>query len=903
MQFSEEEFNEILRVFESEVEESLTKINDLLLRLEKDNNDFYAVQELFREAHSIKGAARMVGFLEIQNLAHAFENVMGLKKDEEINMTPDIVDLLCSAVDCIENIIEENIKTKGAYRSDEAARMIEKLNNISSIDTTENEITKEDIQGLQCAENTESCGDESTIGNLQGCLSKLQNLTDNLFAKDRVLNNDLVDILCVIKEIKSYDIEKSALSLYEKIYNLVERIKQNDYLPDKEFFDDIKRAVELGKDIINGNPQELDEISLLEKRLMILVEIVDISQIQPSGDSTTHQPVDISKKPSVEPGKISQEEFIMPVAESLAIKTLRVDANKLDKLVNQVGELIIAKIKTQDHATELEKLNESLEDLHKILNKSRQYIRFHDKKKDSNASEMIFRNVQSISDDAAYRVSELMNKVADLYRVIQEDDTRLSLIVGDLENLIKGIRLLPFATVFHMFPRMVRDIAREKGKQAELIITGSETSADKKIIEEIKAPLVHIIRNAVDHGIESTDERIAAGKNPVGRIELSARHVENSIIIEIKDDGNGIDIQKIKQRVLEKELLSEPELDAMTPSQIMNIIFWPGFSTEEEITDISGRGVGLDIVHAKISQLNGKVNVKSELGHRCTVTIQLPVTMATIKAFLINLSDQIFALSANSISMVRRINTSEIFIKEGYKHIVYEDRAIPVFYLSDVLNFENDIKSDKAVVIFVKEDDNEVGFIVNTLLGEQEILHKNLEPPLIRVKNVSGIATLASGEICLVLNSSGLIKSAFNLKNMTALPRVKQEVFTPSDYDILLVEDSLTTRVLQRNILLNRGYKVDSVANAEDALKKINEKKYQMIISDIEMPGMNGIDFMQRIKKEVPNSQKIKKMLVSFLDNDETRHQASLAEVDYFMHKGAFEHKEFLNVVEKLLRR
>lgn len=899
MHFSEEEFNEILQVFESEVQDSIAKINELLLRLEKEPDDFYCVQELFREAHSIKGAARMVGFLEVQNLAHSFENVMGLKKDNEIELTSEIVDLLCKTVDCIEGIIPENIKTKGAYRSEEAAKIIETLDGLS-VDglPVEKVQVVQPKEVVQSESSSESIKVEEPLGDIDNCMDRLQFIVSELFAENRVLSQDLLDILCIIKEIKSFDIDKQALSLYDKLYSLLEKINQNDYLPDKDFFDDIKKAVGIARDIIEGNETSLDDISLLEKRLMILVEIVDIVQFNPES-----KPVEVNQKAMVDTPSVSkaQEEFVMPKAESLAIKTLRVDAKKLDKLVNQVGELIIAKIKTQDHATELEKLSADLEDLHKVLNKNRQYIRFHDRKSDA-SSTSILRNVQSISDDAAYKVSEVMNKVADLYRVIQEDDTRLSLIVGDLENLIKGIRLLPFATVFHMFPRMVRDIAREKGKQAELIITGSETSADKKIIEEIKAPLVHIIRNAVDHGIESTEDRIAAGKNPIGKIELSAKHMENSIIIEIKDDGNGIDIDKIKEKVLEKELLSEPELNAMTPSQIMNIIFWPGFSTEQEVSDISGRGVGLDVVHSKISQLNGKVNIKSELGERCVVTIHLPVTMATIKAFLINMNNQTFALGANSISMVRRINTSDIFVKEGYKHIVYEDKIIPVFYLSDVLNLQSDINSDKAVVIFVKEDENEVGFIVNSLLGEQEILHKNLEPPLVRIKNISGIASLASGEICLVLNSSGLIKSAFNLKHTSVLPKVKQEIFSPCDYNVLLVEDSLTTRVLQRNILVNKGYNVDTTANAEDALKKINDKKYHLVISDIEMPGMSGIDLMYRIRQEIPNSSKIRKMLVSFLDNETTRKHVVDAGIDYFMSKAAFEHKEFLSIVEKLLR-
>lgn len=857
MQFSEQEFSEIVKIFESEIQDNISNINKLLLILEKDNNDFYAVQELFREAHSIKGAARMVGFTDIQNLAHSLENVMTMKKNDEIEITPEIVELLFSAVDYMEITISEIIKTKGKYKPKELEEIIQKLNSLEKHPPEKIEDAPQIISFTESLK-LEKKEDEN-----------IDDLMDGLFGNQNSADK-LKKIYDRLKKIK----KEAAPRLYEKLEVLLDKIFQVNYQADDDLIKEIQKAYNIIRDISKGKEIKNDDILLLEKRLIILHEIVGVS------------------KPE------NLDDIVANLSENTALKTLRVDVAKLDRLIKQIGELIAVKVKNQEHLKEIEKVSGSLHDLQKQWSKNKYQI--GRKTKDY---EKMYKQLNSASEDAMYTVAELVEQVNDLHKLVQEDDTKLSLIVGDLENIIKGIRMLPFATIFHMFPRMIKDIARERGKEAELLILGSETTADKKIIDDIKVPLIHILRNAIDHGIETPQERIEKGKHPTGKITLKVKYEKNNIIIEVSDDGRGLDLEQIKRTVLEKGLLSKAELDVMTQNQIMNIIFWAGFSTQDDVTEISGRGVGLDVVHNKISQMNGTVLIKSDVGKKFVIILKIPVTMSTINALIIDIGGQKFALETGNVAHVKKIDESKIFVKDGRKNTIIDGKTVPVFDLAAILDMpDNELKEGSNITLVVlRDEEKEIGFLVENIVGEQEILRKNLAAPLMQVKNLSGLTTLSSGEICLILNSQELINIALNAKQLSLLPKYMTEILNPADYNILVVEDSHTTRTLQRNILLNSGYNVDTAQSAEIALSKATKKHYDLVISDIEMPGMSGFELFENMNKEIENGKNIKKIIISFLDSDEVKNQAKKAGIDAFMSKSTFSQEEFLNIIKKVL--
>ena len=467
---------------------------------------------------------------------------------------------------------------------------------------------------------------------------------------------------------------------------------------------------------------------------------------------------------------------------STEIKTLHVNAQKLDLLVNQLGELIITKIKTEKNLEKIDSIKNANEICQKDLLKTSNYLRYYNRKylQSGNTDQytgVFVKQVFSLLLDITQNVSRTIYDLNSLYRSSKEDDMKMRLIIDEMESMVKNIRVLPISTVFNSFSRMVRDIANEKGKDIDFEIEGKDTCADKKIIEEIKTPLIHILRNAIDHGIETKEERIANGKSPVGRILLSAKQDDNKVIIDVFDDGQGFNLQKIKDRAVSRGFLTQEEIDTMSDEAIMNIIFWPGFTTGDSITSISGRGIGLDVVKTKISQLNGKVKVISEFGKGSCVHIEIPVTLTTLRVFLVQISGQIFAIPIQVITTFILKNQNEIKTNNGIRTILYNNNIIPLYYLSDILNLEPAPKGEKETILIIESDDKTIGLIVDKLLGDQDILQKKLSPPLYKVKNISGITNLASGELCLILNMQDIMHYDFN----KAAPSPNSTKLLPSD--------------------------------------------------------------------------------------------------------------------------
>jgi two-component system chemotaxis sensor kinase CheA len=1079
MDFLDHEIEEILNIFREESEEQIQKLNKNLLKLESNPKDYIAISELFREAHSLKGAARMIGLNDIQSIAHKLEDVIGQAKEGYIIFNPEIIDTLCRAVDCISSIVDESIKTRGKAEFPETNQIvgslelikegkyfslcqqnesedimtksvfleltspkikdlklnikinIEKLkffsSNMQVIEETIgyiniladilHKLNSQRLQGLildiKCKlestlrasgmlldeEITEieeifdtfsshyerliypKESDIKSINNLlincndeikeyleqealereykPSCLNEIsfKEFSDNTEALDTTYSNDNFEYLKTnIKLFGKHteeNIEKfnsfisrlenfsesfqdhSVQEITSKIIELLNFSKEN-YLPlNDDMVAILEESLDMVGQIFAKNETTEKDPTLIVQRIQVLHQILKLSlynqeekeekliqQEEPDIREVSLQTQEIQEKITFSPVKknadiITKAEssktdkvrnFELKPSEGNTIKTLRVDTQKLDQLVSQVGELIIAKIKAKEHLSGIGRIIRMVEEWHRDSTKAKQFFRnnerlYRGQESTTNLGVHIQnKSIHTFFEENSAKISNLMNLINSLYKIIQEDDARLNLIVNELEERIKSIRVLPLATIFHLFPRMVRDIAREKNKEIEFVITGSETSVDKKIIEEIKSPLTHIIRNSIDHGIESSEERVKNGKDPVGKILLAAYHLENSVLIEVTDDGKGINIDAIKKKVLQKELLTQEEIDAMSEEQIMNIIFWPGFSTGETVTDISGRGIGLDIVYTKISQLNGKVKVKSSLKKGCQVSIQLPVTMATIKSFLVEVNNQTFAIPTSSIKTTLLVKKENVFSKEGRTAIIVEGRTVPICSLSDILEMPNNSKkSGKLVIIVVQAEDVTVGFIVDRLIGDQEILHKNLSAPLLRVRNVAGITTLGSGDLCIILNVKDLVKSAYiNFGKCEKTLDRASKTYDKSEKNILVVDDSQTTRILQKNILKAAGYKVNIAVNGLDALTKILSGSYDIVVSDIEMPEINGIELTERLRRD-EKYKDIPIILVSSLASESDRLKGINAGANAYITKGDFDQEQLLQTINELM--
>ncbi|MBI3581855.1 MAG: response regulator [Nitrospinae bacterium] len=476
-------------------------------------------------------------------------------------------------------------------------------------------------------------------------------------------------------------------------------------------------------------------------------------------------------------------------------------------------------------------------------------------------------------------------------------------IAGALDGGIREARLVPFSALFNLFPRMVRDLARDRSKVVELEIAGGDAKADKRIIEEMKDPLMHLIRNSIDHGLETPEERERAGKPRAGKIRLSAFRTEANIVVEVADDGRGLDVEAIKKTAVKRKMLSEKELEATPPREIENLVFAHGFSTSAFVTDVSGRGIGLDVVRANVEALKGSVQAESKPGVSCVFRVKLPVTLTTARVLLVEAGGGAYAIPMEYVDAALRVAPGDVFHLEGKPAIAPEHRgAVWVAELSDVLGLPKDGEGARppaawrpCVILAVGED--KFGVFVDDLLDEQEVVLKVKSGVLKRVRNVSDATILADGEICSVLNPNDMLRT-IRKQSATAGPPVGKK---PEERkrSVLLVEDSITTRTQEKRILEGGGYEVVTAVNGVDALEKLSRRSFDAVVSDVIMPEMDGLALTTRIRGDKRNKD-LPVILVTTLASDEDKKRGLEAGANAYIPKPSFDQKILLETLERL---
>ncbi len=1021
MDFLDDELDEILNIFQQEGGEILQSMDKSLFALEKDPKNQDILIQLARDAHSLKGSARMLGFESIQKIAHKIEDILGYLRDGKIQTTSEIIDLISGGLSHIQVLINKTVEQKQEYKTPDTQDYIEKLEKISSIAPQD---SKQNNAMFNCPEN---------VKKLLSKLNKIEELMvqmiyifssarqNNDFSEIQIIKSPLAELNVIVKDLNIRELsdlitdtgrfissfhgrvpseneilemnskidaieefftqyckekgiqtqnyfnianellnsnsddkfkkdkredKKIIAELIDRIYEKLSLLEINlEFLPDikelltqvltkienaeiKKIFETILKILDLyqsnSKNIENDTLEAIKEIcentrkifepeSLKpeERKFEIELLLQKITIVEQMSKLNITRPK-ISKKPAKT--EKSGQDWLSAIDTS-DIKTLRIDSFKLDKLVNQIGDLIVTRIKTNEHLSVAKNIQNELLEWQKSFNKMGYYIKYFDRKYisgpsfgatvDPRAIAAFNKQLMVLQNYHAEKMVYLIKETSDLFKQMQENDSKLNSATSEIEGMVKNMRILPLSTIFHLFPRMVHNIAKEKGKQIEFITEGADVAADKKIIEEIKIPLIHILRNSIDHGIELPEERKAAGKNPVGKITISAKHRENKIIINITDDGRGLDVEKIKQKALENGLLTPDEIEKIDEEHLVNLIFYPGFTTGDSVTELSGRGLGLDIVHTKISQLNGRVDIFSEFQKGTMVTIELPATMATIKTFIVSEQNQLYAIPTSAIKTVVRVDTTDVFERDGKNYFVHNDDVIPVYTLSQILELENKPRhANKYTLMIVKSESMTIGIIVEKLVCDQEVLHKRLEAPLFKVKNISGITTLANGEICLILNVGDIFSSALPKKLSSKIVASNKAIKMKENYShkILVVDDSLTTRTLQKNILTNYGYRVQIATNAPDALTKMHKEHFDLIVTDHEMPVMSGLEFVKEIRKE-PQWANIPIIVLTSMPEAKWGKRFKEAGTQAYIQKDRFEQEYFVRCVDSFLKK
>jgi len=1002
MEFQKDELNEILNIFQQESSEIIASMDEKLLRLEKDSTDKDLAMHLFRDAHSLKGSARMLGFEEIQNIAHKIEDIISLIREDKLEITSKITDTISECLDFILMLINKTVAQKEEYKSPEYQLYIEKLKNISKeeqeidyislenefepdkkeilakfeeienividilyivsktrIDKNYNQIYEierkiADFQSLTSAIKNEHFNSiKNTAHNILNAIDKFRTSDNKAFSfldvnnsttsfiealyhfiqKEKIKIKDFYEIVEnklnkkeevtvvqfdklneIIQRIPLMELNSS---FYDEVLTLVNDVIEKELNPDiKQIYSDFKKILNLLKeldisttqDLSQGFKEVLEAIKTQDKSVIneakIKINVIKtMVNFQNKGK--------IKKQSNIKQAEINQREILNTITNT-EIKTLRVDSAKLDNLVGQIGELIVSKIKTNEQLSLAKKINNEMIDWQKNFSKMEYYVKYFDKKylsdpKNSTQDyrKIIIHNKQlaTLIEQHNEKINDLIKGMSVLFKQLQESETKLNSTTTEIEEMVKNMRILPLSTIFQLFPRMVHNIARDKGKKIDLEIIGADITADKTIIEELKIPLMHIIRNSIDHGIEDVETRKLLGKNPIGKIEIKASYKDNKIIVDVKDDGRGLDIEKIKAKALEKQLLTKEEISAISDEELMNLIFYPGFSTEDFVTELSGRGLGLDIVNNKINHMQGRIDIFSQLNKGTVVRVILPATVATKKVFIIEEQKQLWAIESFVIKTIVRINSDEIFEKDNRNYYIYNKNAIVIYTLSQILNFENTPReTNKYTLMIIETESATFGIIVEKLISDQEIVHKKLAPPLYKVKHISGITTLANGEACLILSVSDII-STINSKKIGTKIISKNGILKTKDnfkYKILIVDDSHTTRILQKNILSNHGYNVTTATNPINALEKTALNSYDLIISDIQMPEMNGFQFIEKLRKD-SRYEKIPIIIVSSEPKENHTQEIESTKIIKYIEKNLFKQNELIDFIEGIL--
>lgn len=689
--------SQYLEIFLDESNEHLQTLSDQLIILEKEPDNSDTINEIFRAAHSLKGKAGTMGYKRMQNLTHDMENVFSEVRNGNMEVNSNLVDVLFQCLDALETYVD-NIRETQDEGTDDNEPIIKALNAFIASEGKGNAAPAAKKEEAPAATASAAPADDKDM--------PLADFEKN--AVNEALKKNLhvykikvsVDENCILKAARAFLVFKNL----EGHGDIIKSEPSVQDIEDEKFDFDFS--------IIVVTEEKYDNIIALIKNVSEIKDAAGQEITQPFPEEQTEE----AKEEKKETSAVSQT--AKPAAAKPAAKkpastgktsgsvshTVRVDIEKLDVLMNLVSELIIAKngLVSASHVE---------------------------------------------GDEAAALNQSFTEQIEYLERV-----------TTNLHESVMKVRMMPIESVFSRFPRMIRDLNKKLGKKMELYMSGEDTELDRTVIDEIGDPIMHLLRNSADHGLESAEIRKERGKSEVGSIFLDAFQEGNNVVIEVRDDGNGIDTEKVKAKAVEKGTITQEQADVMTDKEAIDLLFRPSFSTAEKVTDVSGRGVGLDVVKSKIEALGGDVEVKTKYGEGSTFSIRLPLTLAIIQALMVKLGDEKYAISLGSIETIEDIPVSDIKYVHAKEVIHLRGNVIPLIRLRDLLDVPGEPEeSENITVVVVRKGDKQAGLVVDSLIGQMEIVIKSLGKYIRINKMISGATILGDGSVALIIDANTLV--------------------------------------------------------------------------------------------------------------------------------------------------
>lgn len=683
------DMSQYLDIFVEESREHLQNLNTSLLELEKDPNNPSVIHEIFRVAHTLKGMAGTMGFNHMATLTHDMEDVLDGLRNNRINVSSEVVDVLFQCLDALEGYVTE-IVSSGQEGQEDNAGIIKALARLMNKDNASAQPKKE-------APKADSRRDKTATDGLR---LKLNVYDRNVIEKAMESSMNVFQIYveldqkCLLKAARAFII-------FQILDHNAEIMKSEPSVEDieDEKFDFSFTVLVITKHDEAFFQKELNSVAEVRKVETLSITHRHLENIQGDRQEEEAAPSDRDASAADTASSLGGAQK-GGNAKRLTNKTVRVDIDRLDVLMNLVSELIITKTRLEDVGAG--------------------------------------------------------GKTNDYYQAVEN----LERITTNLHDAVMKVRMVPVETVFSRFPRMVRDVAKELKKDMELHMSGEETELDRTVIDEIGDPLIHIIRNSADHGLEKPDDRIARGKDGTGNIWLRAYQDGNNVVIEVEDDGQGINIEKVRKKIVEKGLESEEVAAVLSDNEIIQYLFRPNFSTADKVTDLSGRGVGLDVVKTKIEALGGTIELHSETGKGSKSIIRLPLTLAIIQALLVKIGNEKYAIPLSNIREINDIRPTDIQMVRNKEVIVLRDTIIPIIRLDQVLGVpvqETQNAKKQLTCVIVRKGDKLSGLIVDSLIGQQEIVIKSLGKLLAGIRCIAGATILGDGNVALIIDVNSIV--------------------------------------------------------------------------------------------------------------------------------------------------
>lgn len=863
----------LLELFKQEAETHIRYISQSLLEWEEDISNLEKIQELMRAAHSLKGAARIIGLTEFSQIAHILEDCFVAAQKGTLTLKAEDFDTILACIDFLSEVIhlsnDDLINWPGNQR-DKLKVIEESISNIIK-----------NVHPFSAAEEAKpsKSSTESAIFTL---------LKNEVIAQTNLIKTQL-------EHLKNKVLTRSDI---DPLLNAVLSIKGTSNVAGHKKAEDIATSLEQTFNRLRNKEAELDS-KITEQILSGLNDLVNLTATRPIDLPQTPLSLPPSALLRAAPKKEIKSETknkpgapppTKPSEDNTPDQFVRISATNLNHLMGLAAESLV-------ETRRLEPLKQGLVQL-KTLHRQLANLLNLAQKLPSNVK------LETIGQQAAQNISKYRSVLQNQLEIFDTFSKNNGILSTKLYNEVLTSRMRPFAEGVHAFPLLVRNLARSLNKNISLEITGKETPIDRDILEKLEAPLNHIIRNACDHGIETPQERLAEGKHEKGKIKINARHNGGMLILTISDDGYGIDKEQIKEKIISQNLLPKEIVSTLRDEEIFDFLFLPGFSTAKNVTDISGRGVGLDVVQKTVQEISGKITVTSTKGIGTTFSLQLPITRSVLRALSVEINNEPYAIPLSRIDRILRIKQEDIHTLENRDYFHLEGNNISMFSAWQILGLPpSTILHENVIsVVILREKDNVYSLVVDKVLSETELVVRPLDAKLGKIPCVAASSITDEGIPVLILDVEDLLKYIERLLlGNTSVESFSQRSHTKKYVKkVLIVDDSLTVRETERRLLQNAGYQVDIALDGVDGWNSLRTNNFDLVITDIDMPRMNGFELVTQIRND-SHLKEIPIIIVSYKDRKEDRVHGMEVGANYYLTKSSFKDQTFINAVKDLI--